>query len=147
MSEAFKEAMENGIISQEPLEYSELHLKDFKKSGLSIETVRKADYKSEKEGWTVSISNPFTKEEYYRRKRLDEPIIESNGKKTEKKQIRYLSPKGCEPHLYFSLQVENWAEVLKQLDRAVIFTEGEVFTACASSIYSSIGGLLLCFPR
>lgn len=141
MSEAFYKAMEDGVISQEPYQYSEVHIKDFNKSGLSIETVRKAGYESIPEKvvddgldsrgrkkkkkvsgfWRVPITNPITKEIYYYRKRLDEPIKdEKAGRET-----KYLSPEGSKVHVYFSLQVDDWEQALKEKSRAVIITEGE----------------------
>lgn len=141
MSEAFYEAMEDGVISQEPYQCSEVHIKDFNKSGLAIETVRKAGYESIPEKviddgldaggrkkkkkisgfWRAPVTNPITKEIYYYRKRLDEPIKDE----TTGKEIRYLTPTGYEPHLYFSLQIDNWKEILSNPSIPIILTEGE----------------------
>ena len=124
MSEAFKEGMKEGKIRQADEKFKSAHLKDFEKSGLLEETVKKAGYKSQENGWEVPITNPDTKEAYYTRKRLDKPIKTKDAKGKEK-EIRYLTPAGCEPHLYFSLQVDNWSEILSTPTVPLLLTEGE----------------------
>ena len=123
MSEAFYRAMKERKILQMINEYSEKHLKDFESSGLRKDTCKKAGYKSEKIGWTVPITNPFTQEEYYRRIKPDTPKIENENKANERK-IKYLTPSGEKPHLYFSLQLD-WSGILKDTLEIIVITEGE----------------------
>ena len=122
MSEAFYEAMKEGKILQVPSEYKENHLKDFQESGLTLETLTKAGYRSEKDGWTVPYINPSTNEEYYRRKKLDGPEIKNKGRKNERR-IRYKTPKGEKNHLYFSKQFDLNKDFPKE--QACGITEGE----------------------
>ena len=121
----------------------EHHLKEFRKSGLSDETIVNAGYESQEEKivddgfddlgrkrkkkygshWRVAYTHPITKEFYYYRIKPDEPKLENKGKSNER-EIKYLTPKNAEPHLYFSKQIDNWEEKLKS-NQTIYITEGE----------------------
>lgn len=123
MSEAFQEAMKEGRVL-ETKDFNEKHLEDFKKSGLKIETVKKAGYRAVDDGYEIPITNPLTKEVYYYRKKLDKSIKIKDGKGKEK-EIRYLSPPGSEPRPYFSLQIDDWNKILSDPKIPIVLTEGE----------------------
>ena len=125
------------------MQYLPHHLTDFLKSGLTRETLEKARYESVPEKiiedglddlgrkkkkrlcshWKIPITNPFNRQTYYDRKKLDEPIIQNKGKANEK-EIYYVSPAKSAPHLYFSLQVDDWKKILDS-NEPIFLTEGE----------------------
>lgn len=122
--------------------YTKKHIEDFESSGLTEDTVIKAEIEAYPEavlddgydtrgrvkkkyysgGWKVPITHPLTGELYYHRLKPDEPLIENKGKKNERK-IKYLTPSGAKPHLYFAKNV-NWKEVFES-NKEIIITEGE----------------------
>lgn len=119
------------------------HLEEFIASGLSNKTIHLAKYESVDEQiiddgfddkgrkrrkkigahWRIPYIDPINKKLHYYRIKPDEPKIENKGKANER-AIKYLTPKGAKPHLYFSQQIVNWEMSLKT-DKTIYITEGE----------------------
>lgn len=111
------------------------HLKDLQKSCLSLETIYKAGYKSEKyngmEVLSIPLANPLTGKLWFKRYKIFSQF------KNLESQAKYLQPENTSVQPYISSQIDRNCYKEKFDDLAIkrILIEGEKKRIVCFSIY------------